>query len=69
MLLHDEGEVSLKVGTLHRDLVSTAIFVAGEHVCHEWHGCRFVGALHYAEGELNSASDDRLVGLPQAYKE
>ena len=59
VLLHKEGKVSFEVGTLHSDLVFAAIFIAGECVRREWHGHRFVGALHYVEGELDSASDDR----------
>ena len=69
VLLDEKVEVSLEAGTIHGDLVSAAflhtfIFVWYKYIC-----CRIVGVLHFAEGGLNSASSDRLVGLPEAYKE
>ena len=69
VLLHEKREISFEVGTLYNDLVFAAIFIAGECVWHKWLGRRFAGALHYAEGELNSASDGHLVCLPQTYEE
>ena len=70
VLLHRENmEVFLKVSTVHNEFVLAAILIAGQHVLRERPDCRFVSTLHYAEGEHDGASDDRLVGLPTAYEE
>ena len=70
VLLHELGQhCRFKTGTLHGGFVLTAVLIAGMCVRRERLGHTLAGALHYAEGELDSAGDDRLVGLPTAYEE
>ena len=69
VLLNEQVEVSFKAGTIHGDLVPAAFHHTFVFIQHESIDRQIVGVLHFAEGGLDSAGGDRLVGLPQAYKE
>ena len=70
VLLDDEIQrIGLEAGAVHNEFVFAAILVADERIRLKLTSRSFVGALHYAEGGLDDASSDRLVGLPLAFKE
>ena len=61
--------IGFEVGAVHNEFVFVAILVADVCIRLKWTSRRFVEALHYAEGRLDNASSDRLVGLLRAFKE